>query len=775
MVLSASPPLGPLPARRWLDRLSGILALTAKGVLVLVEGGPERLGDLVRHLVGSHADLAVLTRAPELAELAPGSTAVLWLREQDFDWLNGARPVVQGQRVVLFGSAAVATALSQRAFDFYDWISHRLEAPAGPPAFAVRALQRAACARPAAIAWKGGDLEAAFAAAFPGRHLAQASAVEPYPGLVEALKPRPKTWVAVTGGMRPFDLRRVVWAAAEVGRCGRTILVEPRMGLTDLPSAHARPMSVEEATERLAASGVAQPARTAALLDLEPEAIALAAELAKAGAAKEDLEARTQSELDKAGRGRRPRWPRLASWPQRVERATAVGDLEVAERWATAWREEARDSTRATAALARVLALQGRSKEAEALLAELEARATTEPDDATRFEILRARGHSRLGEGSAETAARDLKQAIALAKVLGLPARTLSELHAARVVALLDGRKIQEAENALHTWQSEARFTPDAASSNPQVLRGCAAVLLAKGQFQEAAELAEQGLRALKKDEDDLVGERLAETLVHAWIELGRFADAERAAGAALRVVELRHRLTTSGLLYEHARALAGLGRFAEAEPAFRRVLADLPPETKAATVSRELARCLIALGRAGEAEDLVDQALALTRGASGDKAVEHAWSLHEKARLRGLAGDDESSATLFREALQQQERLFGRDEPSLALTLTEYAEVLTDLQRPREAIPLLRRALSITDPSADPISLATALTGLARAEAMQQLPQAAATARRALSAWSTAAQEVDPAVMDELDSLAAGDLPPPPLPASRPPRRARR
>lgn len=740
---------------------------------MLVEGGPERLGDVVRHLVGSYADLAVLTRAPELAALAPGSTAVLWLREADFAWLNGARPVVRGQRVVLFGSPDVVAALQQQAFDFYDWISHQMEAPAGPPAFAVQGLRRAACARPAAIAWRGGGLEAAFAEAFPGRHLVSASAVQPYAELVEALRPRPKVWVAVTDVRRPFDLRRVTWATAEAARGGRTILVEPRMGLSKWPAAHARPLAMEEATEKLAAAGVTQPARMAALLDLEPEAVARAAELAKEGTLGEALAAASQSEAARVGPGQRVRFRPLLPWPERVERATEVGDLEVAERWVTAWRAEAGESARGTAALARVRALQGRAQEAETLVAEAETRAAIEADDATRFEILRARAHSRFGEGSAESATRDLKQAIALAKVLGLPGRTFSELHSARVLALLEGGKIQEAEKALQTWGTDAGFTDETARSNPHLLHAFAIVLLKKGQFQEAAAMAQQGLRALQ-DRDHPIGEILADTLAQACLQLGRFDDAERVARAAWRIAEQHHRPTT-GLVYLHALALVGLGRFAEAEPAFRRVLADLPPKTMAATVSRELARCLIALGRADEAEGLVDQALALSRGAGADKEAEHALSLHEKARLRDQAGDGEGAATLFREALHYQERVFGRDEPALALTLTEYAEVLLDLQRPREAMPWLRRALSIADRGEGSSSLATALTGLARAEAMQRLPQAATTARRALSAWSTAGEEPEPAVLENLRLLEAGEQPSAYSSSPRLPRRARR
>jgi len=765
--------VGSLPARRWLDRLSGILSLAAKGVLVLVEGGPERLGELVRHLIGLTPDLAVLTQAPDLARLAPGSTAVLWLREQDFDWLNGARPAVHGQRVVLFGSEEVATRLSQQAFDFYDWISHRLEAPEGPPAFAVRALRNAACARPAAIVWRGGDLEATFAAALPGRRLVQTTAVQPYGALVEALTPGPKSWVAVTGVRRRFELRRVGWAAAEAGRVGRIILVEPKGTFTDLPSAHARSMGMEEATEALASAGVAQPARVAALLDLEPEAIARAAELARTGVKREDLESRVEGELARGKVTARRRWSVPRAWPERVERATELGDLEVAERWATAWRDPAPGNARATAALARVRALQGRSKEAESLAAEAEAQLTAESDDLTRFEVLRARAHSNLGRAAPEAAARDFKQAITLAKALGLPPQTFAELHSARVTALLEAGKIQDADHALHAWQLEAGISNESASANPQFLETSAVVHLAKGQIEEATKLANLGLQALK-DKDHPVGDRLVHTLAGMLNDAGRFADAEGMVRAAVRVAELRRRPATH-LLYEHGRALAGLGRFADAEQVFRRVLAERPHDTTAAAVvNRELALCLLAMGRTSEAEALVDEALAVGRRAGRDQDADRVLTLHAKALLRGMSGDHETSAALLRDVLRTEERLFGRDEPALARPLTEYAETLLELDRPREAIPLLRRALSLANQGESSDLLATALTALTRAETMQRLPQAADTARRALSAWKTIGKEPEPDVLDSLHALAAGE-PPSPQSSPRASRRTRR
>ncbi len=181
-------------------------------------------------------------------------------------------------RVVLFSDAETTVCLSREAVDFYDWISHRIDCPAGPPAFAVRALRRAALERAPAVIWRGGDLDGTFAGALPGRHLVRMSAAQPYAALVEALRPRARTWVAAIDLDGPTRLRWVRWAAAEAGRRGMLILVEPKTEPASLPVAHARALAVEDATGRLREAGIKGATRLAALLELEPQAIADAAD-----------------------------------------------------------------------------------------------------------------------------------------------------------------------------------------------------------------------------------------------------------------------------------------------------------------------------------------------------------------------------------------------------------------------------------------------------------------------------------------------------------------
>jgi tetratricopeptide (TPR) repeat protein len=255
-------------------------------VLVLVDGArPERLGDLVRSLLPAHPDLEVLTKAPRLARAAKGALVVLVPDAAHADWLNSERPVFSNRelRMILFSDTATTVALSQRAPDFFSWISHRVECPSGPPSFAVHRLRAALLARSRGVAWLGGDLEATFREALPGRPLAQAAASLPYEEMVAAAKPDGKGWVAWSDVDGPFRLRRVRWAAMEAGRRARTILVGPTVEAPGFAPVRGEPLQVQEALTRLEEAGAKHPGRLAALLDLDPDAVDVAVALLRAG------------------------------------------------------------------------------------------------------------------------------------------------------------------------------------------------------------------------------------------------------------------------------------------------------------------------------------------------------------------------------------------------------------------------------------------------------------------------------------------------------------
>lgn len=726
--------------------------------MVLVRGGPERLGDVVRCVVGLSPDADVLVRADALASLAPGSTVVLCLRREDFDWLNIGRPVVLGHRVVLFGDPETALALERHAVDFCDWISHRIDAPAGPPAFAVRALKNAARARSPAIVWKGGDVDAVFSEALPGRSLRRVSAAQPYPELVEALRPRAKTWVLVTDLEEAFRVRRARWAMAEAGRYGRTILMRPGMEITGLPIAHAIPSPLEVTTAKLEEAGIRHGARLAGLLDLEPEAIERAVTMAKDGANEAEIDARL-------GEVAQPRLPprdtsarRLPGWPERVGLALGRGDDEVALHWATHWREVEPRSARATASLGYVVARMGRLDDARAFLEEATTQAGAAQDAETAFEIRRLVVwlHARDDEMSEMVSAVD--DVLRLLRQIERPADEADELYYLRVRGLLSLGLLDEAERAVRDWPSHPAH-PDDRSSLEDAMR---AVLKEARGNEEGRREVESAIPVLRRvlacteGRDSPIRDDLAGLLAGALLDQNAFEDAERITRTAIENAELRGRRSDL-LRREHIRALLQLGRFADAERDLRQLLAIIPKGADAAVPRYELALCLSNQGRLDEAAAVLDEAIAELQSAP-PVAPRIAYAmLYEKVHLYLLRGDSGAATALFREVLREAERAAGEDHAILVQLLTMLGDSLIDRRDPAAAQPFLRRAQRIAEKIGDKVWLALALGNLAIAQAMQRFPQAADTARRALKAWARAGGEAPERIRADLETIAAG------------------
>jgi tetratricopeptide (TPR) repeat protein len=797
MVLPAPPAHAAPPAGAWLDRLSLILRLSGGGVIVLLDRArPERLGEVARYLLRERSDAEVLTEAPALGSLPEGSTAILCVRATDAGWLNQERPVVQARalRLVLFSDEETTLHLSRAAVDFYDWISHRIDCPAGPPAFAVRALRRAACARAPAIAWGGGDLEGSFAQALPGRRLARASAAEPYAALVERLAPRPRTWIAVEGVDDPTRLRRALWAAAEAGRRGRLVLVEP-IGETSwpgLPRAHARPLSLEEGAGRLREAGIGKAVRLAAMLELEPGAIEGAAALAGAGVPEGELESialreedpgtalqrlmkqrrlqrapeaeRHADDLRSGPRGRLS----LPDWPARVEMALWAGDSEVAAHWAAGWRAATGGGARSTAALARVRLLEGAVGEALALVKEARHRAGSDVDEDTRLELSRAEGlvlSDPSGPGRAGEAIARLEEALRLARRLGRGVDETDELHDALVRALLQAGRLNEADRALDTWTAALR-AQGSPRFNPIAVWASAMLKLGQGDARAASQMLEQALARWPLPDYPSRGP-IEQLLAQAWIAQERYREAE---GLLREAIERLDRVGRPALYlrHEHGRALLGLGRFREAEEELRRVLEEASASRAAASTRYDLARCVAAQGRLDEAEALLEESMVELRRLDAADGSEYATMLSEKARVRRQRSDLSGARELLSEALALEERTHGREHPALIPTLMQLAWTRIDLGEPREAEPLLRRAVRLAERTGDRPNLATALGLLARAQAAQGFQHARDAARRALAIWGETQGGAPPALRRELDALAAGASPHPSTPSPR-------
>lgn len=758
-------------------------------MIVLIDRArPERLGELVRHLVRERPETEVLLDAPSLSTVAEGSTVVLCGRAIDADWLNQERPVVQARslRLVLFSDEATTLHLARNAVDFYDWISHCIDCPPGPPAFAVRALRRAACARAAAVVWQGGDLEGTFAAALPGRTLARVTAALPYPALVEALRPSVKEWIAVTEIDSPMRGRRVAWATAEAGRRGRLVLVDSVSAPLALPRIGALALTIEEGVERLRAAGVEGAARLAALLELSPGAIDDAARLARAGVDETELAAVAgQKEDPDAALGRLARTQglqgateeqattdrrgriHLPDWPGRIDLAFGAGDLNVASHWAEGWRKTT-GSARSIAALARIRFFQQEVGEAQGLLREARGKVENGTDDATRFELLRAEGMECQATGKYAKATRVIAEALGLAERLGRGRNERTDLYVLLIQSLIATGRTKDAELTLNQWM--AKLGVDKSAPLDFLLaRSLAELKLAQGDAPGAARLLEQVLAQWPSTEENHPTRAVFEqNLAQAWLAQGRFGDAESLLRGAIQRVTQTGRSTTL-LRHEYARALHGLGRFREAEQAFRRVMADAAPGSASVEPARcELARSLVAQGRLDEAEALLDPTLLRMHQEGATDSPYYAMALYEKSCIRRMKGDLLGAETSMRKVLWLEEKTRGREHPTIISTLMELSETLILLDKPAEAEPLLRRAVRLSEQAGDGWARARALAMLAGAHAAQGFPHARSTARQSLDAWKATGSEVPPAHLRSLEAIVAGALSPRTAPSRR-------
>ncbi len=286
MVLPAPAAHDPVPSREggFVEGIRRSLALSgARGILLHVDRAvPERLGELVRGLVGEyseidvHADLRAVETTPE------GSVMVLILRPEDAVPLNLGRPIFERRRlkVALWCDRETTMALVERAPDFFDWVSGHDECPpAGPVAHAVAGLRAAYEAEAPGVVWRGtGDqddkrrLLAAFAAAFPGEALTWIDPKRDYDELLGAVGRAAGAWIACRA-QAESHVRRLRWAMAEDGRRGHAVIVTDSHPCPEWWPVHGRLMAFPDARRALEGAGASRPGTMAALAGLEPEAV----------------------------------------------------------------------------------------------------------------------------------------------------------------------------------------------------------------------------------------------------------------------------------------------------------------------------------------------------------------------------------------------------------------------------------------------------------------------------------------------------------------------
>ena len=193
----------------------------------------------------------------------------------------------------------------------------------------------------------------------------------------------------------------------------------------------------------------------------------------------------------------------------------------------------------------------------------------------------------------------------------------------------------------------------------------------------------------------------------------GQYPAAEKWLLAALREAEkfgeqdprLARTLNALGEVYRTQ------GKYAEAEPLYLRAIAiaekalgpEHPPATSLnnpehplATSLNNLALLYGAQGKYAEAEPLYRRALAIREKALGAEHPDVAIAFNNLATLYRAQGKYAQAEPLYRRSLAIKEKALGPEHPSVATTLENYAALLRKMNRDDEADKLEARAKAI-------------------------------------------------------------------------------
>lgn len=282
-----------------------------------------------------------------------------------------------------------------------------------------------------------------------------------------------------------------------------------------------------------------------------------------------------------------------------------------------------------------------------------------------------------------------------------------------------------------------------------RALRLLAGAMTDSDALVEAEALMRQSLAVLA--DDPTVGPAV---VADCHIELGRallrgnrfmeaLGEAERAFDALASHDTGRQARGAASL---KAWALAHLGRFAEAEPLFRDLVSEAADSRRNAragdSVRRGLAVVIARQGRTREALPLLSALAASTK--EGRDILELARALVDVNRAR-------EAEKVAADLLAEQEERYGPESPVLRATLLELARAVMDT-RPAEAEVLLRRALAIASEGPPGLLVASLIEKLAYALLHQmRFREAREAADRALSVRASILGPRHPAVIETL------------------------
>jgi CHAT domain-containing protein/Flp pilus assembly protein TadD len=183
----------------------------------------------------------------------------------------------------------------------------------------------------------------------------------------------------------------------------------------------------------------------------------------------------------------------------------------------------------------------------------------------------------------------------------------------------------------------------------------------------------------------------------------GRYADAEPLYRRSLAIREKAEGpdhpfvaviLSSLAGLYEHQ------GRYADAEPLLKRSLAIGekalgPDHPDVATALNNLAMLYQTQGRYADAEPLYRRSLAIREKALGPDHSDVAASLNNLAELYKIQGRYADAEPLNKRSLAIGEKALGPDHPYVAALLNNLVRLYQDQGRYADALPILKRTIS--------------------------------------------------------------------------------
>lgn len=271
------------------------------------------------------------------------------------------------------------------------------------------------------------------------------------------------------------------------------------------------------------------------------------------------------------------------------------------------------------------------------------------------------------------------------------------------------GLGIEKLRQALDRTQN---LLPDAKHAEIQV--AIAELSLATGDVVAAQELVK-----------DLTNKRVAVTdrtqvrllLVQAWVHLSRL-EGKAAAMRAKAAVQIAENSNDLVMMCEGLAVKATAEMYA---PNLLQALQDaeltlslakrLGQKTAMGASHLTIAQSLEAAGRAGDAGDSIRTGLLIMEGVQSPRAARHRLS---SARLMENLGRLSEAETGYRRALSEMQQFESRFLEAVALTYL--GDLVQETGRPREAVALQSRAVSIRRDLHQSLGVATSLRGLGKA-----------------------------------------------------------